>query len=286
MNENNKKSRGWLWLAPSIFIIGILSTAGFLKALQNSLAANQHPLMYYMELYQNPVFLKSLGFTIWITLVSTILSILIGWGICKVTVPYLKKASNRLIIWIPMMFPHFVWAYMVYLLVNPSGVISITLVEIGLVENRESFPLLVQDKWGIGTIITYVWKEVPFVILMLLPAYVEMDTRYKEQASLLGASKWKVFKIAELPWIAPTLLEILLILVAFIFVGYEVPALVGSSEQKALGVLLFDWFYGGNVANRPLGYALAVSLTITMGIMAWFGFRKARTMRQRLVNSA
>ena len=38
----------------------------------------------------------------------------------------------------------------------------------GLIQAPADFPLLVNDRWSIGIILTYVWKEIPFITLMLL----------------------------------------------------------------------------------------------------------------------
>ena len=39
---------------------------------------------------------------------------------------------------------------------------------VGLIESAEAFPLLINDRFGIGIMLAYVWKEIPFITLMLL----------------------------------------------------------------------------------------------------------------------
>ncbi len=49
------------------------------------------------------------------------------------------------------------------------------------------------DKWGIGIIITYVWKEIPFIILVIYAVLTNIEEKMWHLSRTLGASKTQTF---------------------------------------------------------------------------------------------
>lgn len=224
---------------------------------------------HYGKLFEEDRFFSSVLFSLTVTAISTILALVIGLAIVKAFAPLLKENKYKLIVWIPMLVPHFVWAYLVYLLFNQSGFFSNVSGMLGWIDDRSQFPILVQDRGGIGIILTYVWKEVPFVTLMLLPVYATLSDKYKEVASLLGAGPYQAFRAAEWPLIFPVFIETGAILFAFIFTAFEVPQLLGVTSPQMLAILAYDWFYSGSWNDRPLAFASLVLTGLGIGIFMW-----------------
>lgn len=224
---------------------------------------------HYQELIAEDRFISSVLFSLMVTSISTILALVIGLGIVKAFSPLLKDNKHQLLVWIPMLVPHFVWAYLVYLLFNQSGFFSNVAGLLGWIDDRSQFPIVVQDRNGVGIILTYVWKEVPFVTLMMLPVYATLSKRYKEVASLLGAGPYQAFWVAEWPLIFPVFIETGAILFAFIFTAFEVPQLLGVTSPQMLAILAYDWFYSGSWSDRPLAFASLVLTGLVIGIIMW-----------------
>ncbi|MCA1061523.1 ABC transporter permease subunit [Rossellomorea aquimaris] len=224
---------------------------------------------HYQELIVEDRFISSVLFSLMVTSISTILALVIGLGIVKAFSPLLKDNKHKLLVWIPMLVPHFVWAYLVYLLFNQSGFFSNVAGLLGWIDDRSQFPIVVQDRNGVGIILTYVWKEVPFVTLMMLPVYATLSKRYKEVASLLGAGPYQAFWVAEWPLIFPVFIETGAILFAFIFTAFEVPQLLGVTSPQMLAILAYDWFYSGSWSDRPLAFASLVLTGLVIGIIMW-----------------
>ena len=68
----------------------------------------------------------------------------------------------------PLTIPHLVAAVGVLMLVSQSGLLARTAFQIGLISDSSQFPILVFDDLGIGIILVYIWKEVPFIGLIAL----------------------------------------------------------------------------------------------------------------------
>ena len=137
-----------------------------------------------------------------------------------------------------------------------------------LIQETSRFPVLVNDKNGLGIIVTYLWKEIPFVLLMSMPVYRRMDWRYEDVVRTLGGGQWQVFKTVEWPALLPVLVETGIILFAFIFSAFELPYLLGVTYPKMISVMAYQWFYEGSWSNRPLAMALMTVSTVMVLIVA------------------
>ncbi|MBM7579478.1 ABC transporter permease [Jeotgalibacillus terrae] len=240
---------------------------------------------YYLSLFDRRELTDGLTYSIWITVSSTVVSLITGWLIVR-SFYRLIDGNAKWLVWIPMLFPHFVWGYFVLLLLGQSGLISTALVQSGLLEDRTLFPVLVQDRSGIGIFITYVWKEIPFVILMLLPVYLQLPRQFREVNTVLGGGQRHWFKTVEWPWIKPVMFETGLIITAFIFTAYEVPGLLGVSYPQMTPVIAYDWFYSASGEERSMAFALLMLAAFILGACALTGFALMNKRRMLLSKSS
>lgn len=236
----------------------------------------------YQRVFADPSFLDSLVLSLKISLCSTfgslVLGVLMARGLCRC---FKKRASRRIFIWLPMLVPHFVAGYLVLIFFAPSGWLSALLYQLQLISAQSQIPIVVNDRAGIGIVMTYIWKEVPFVVLMLLPVYLGLNKGYEDVVHTLGGGRWQVFKTAEWPWLYPVMLETGVIIFAFIISAFEVPFLLGVTYPKMLPVLAFQWFFEGNWSSRPLVMAV---FTLTTGLilaLAYAAFRVSQRERYR-----
>ncbi|KIL48745.1 ABC transporter permease [Jeotgalibacillus campisalis] len=259
-------------LVPAFFFLLLVLYSLVMSFVESVKGPNGWTLSYYRDLFLEERLYASFGYSLSITLISTALSIVIGWALIRSFHTLIENSLGKWILWIPMLFPHFVWGYFVLLLLGQSGVLSSFLYSIGLLESRNQFPVIVQDKEGLGIIITYLWKEIPFVVLMLLPVYAQLPKQYGEVIHVLGGTKRDYFKTIEWPWVQPVLVEVFLIVTAFIFTAYEVPALLGVQYPQMTAVLAYDWFYGISWDERSYAFALLFMISIVMSLFALLSF--------------
>lgn len=243
----------------TLFFVGYGIGMSVLKSFQVN---GELTLDNYMNLFSNKSFLASLPYSLSITAISTVISIIIGIYFAKLLHHTIKNKFPKLLVWIPMLFPHFIWGYMLYLFLSQSGLLSSLLYHMGMINEMTDFPIMFREETGIGIILTYVWKEIPFVVLMLLPVFSQIDDEPSYVVKTLGGNGWDVFKTVEWPRILPVVVESAIIIFAFVLAAVEVPYLLGITHPKMLPVLAYEWFFEGDWSNRGLSYAAMVILSL------------------------
>ncbi|MGD8258674.1 MAG: ABC transporter permease subunit, partial [Desulfobacterales bacterium] len=117
------------------------------------------------------------------------------------------------------------------------------------------FPLLINDRWGIGILLAYVWKEIPFITLMILAVLRHSGMELLDVGRTLNASSWQRFRYITLPTISPSLGAACLIVFAYTFGAFEVPFLLGQTYPMMLPVWAYKNYSDVDLLARPEGIA-------------------------------
>ncbi|MFG6150443.1 ABC transporter permease [Halobacillus sp. B23F22_1] len=276
-----------LLLLPALLFL-MLPAYGLWSAFIESIKDGSNmTLTYYHQLFTSDRFLSSLWFSLYTSFTSTLVSIIIGILITRRFTHLLRSSLPRLSVWLPMLFPHLIFAYVIILIFSETGWLAQMLTVLGVLENPRDFPILTRDNYGIGIILAYIGKEVPFVILMLFPVYNAIPSSYYDVVKTLGGSRLEQFKTIEWPQISTVVMEIFFILFAFTLTAYEVPAILGTNFPEMISVLSYDWFYSGSWEDRPLAFAAMVTISFLITLMAFIGYmyvnrKRMRALRGRL----
>jgi putative spermidine/putrescine transport system permease protein len=167
--------------------------------------------------------------------------------------------------------PHIVAAVGILFLLSQSGLLSRLGAQVGLLNSPSDFPVLVRDRLGIGVILSYVWKEVPFIGVIVLAVLQSLSKDYEEIARNLGANGWQRFVHVILPLIAPALLSTSIIVFAFTFGAYEVPGILGVRYPRTLPVLSLRFFTDADLNARAEAMALSMIIAaIVIAIVAGY----------------
>jgi putative spermidine/putrescine transport system permease protein len=177
--------------------------------------------------------------------------------------------------------PHVVGAIGILYLFSQSGFFARMAWQVGLIAGPGTFPALVFDPRAIGILLHYVWKEVPFIGLVVLAQMQALGTDHESVARTLGAGRWQAFRHVLLPLILPGVLAASAIVFAFTFGSYEVPLLLGPSHPQALPVLAYRAYTDVDPAARPQAMAMAVVIALLSGAMIWAYLRAARALVRR-----
>jgi putative spermidine/putrescine transport system permease protein len=272
----------WLALAPALTIIVLLLGASLAYGVSQSLGAisvigqETLSLRAYEDLFSGQgiagrEFWGSLGFSLWISLASTLISaflaLLVAFWASNSRLDTLALNSN-------LAFPHMIWAIGLLLLLSQSGLLARWAASLGLISMPAEFPVLVRDKYGIGIILSYIGKEVPFLALLVISVLQTQPQGYQLVAENLGASRWQRIRYVTLPMVAPVLLSGSLLAFAYIFSAYEVPALLGVNYPRMLPVLALRFFNDPDLNARADGMAISLVITVITLFVAWMSLRK------------
>jgi putative spermidine/putrescine transport system permease protein len=164
-------------------------------------------------------------------------------------------------------------------LLSQSGLLSRLGAQVGLLDGPSDFPIVVRDRLGVGIILSYVWKEVPFIGVIVLAVLRSLSRDYEDIARTLGANGWQRFIYVILPLIAPALLSTSIIVFAFTFGAYEVPGILGVRYPRTLPVLSLRFFTDADLNARA--EAMALSMIITAIVMVLVAAYMWLTRRDR-----
>lgn len=261
-----------LMLAPALLLLGGLFLTGLGLTLLRSfrylpaLGLTQPDLAAYTAILTAPGFLKSLALSLWIAFASTLIAATLALGaalLLRQTFP--GRALISFLVQLNLTIPHIVGAIGILYLVSQSGSFARIAHAAGLIATPAEFPILTQDPYAIGIILLYVWKELPFITLILLANLQTLDEDHEAVARSLGASRWQAIRHVLLPMLLPGLATASALVFAFAFGAYEVPLVLGAHAPKALPVLAWQAWTDTDLATRPEAMAMAVVIAV-MGL--------------------
>lgn len=225
----------------------------------------------YRALAGRPNLVPSILISFRIAAVSTALAVVFGLGLAVL----LREAGARwrTALQASLPVPYLVAAIAVLWTLSPSGSLSRLLAAIGGLDSRAAFPVIVQDAWGIGSVIAYTWKATPFVAMIVLAALDGLDEQLEATARTLGVGALLRSRLIVWPHVRPSLFIAAALVFAFTFGAYEVPLVLGATFPPALPLLAHRLYAQPDIALRPQAFALALAVTaIGLGALA-LGYR-------------
>lgn len=272
-----------LLLAPAMSLILVLFFGGVAVGVMRSfnwmpvIGLTEPNLDAYRAVLTDPDFLRSFGLTLYIAVASTLISAVIAIAAALLLRrSFVGRGAVNFLFQLNLTVPHIVGAIGILYLFSQSGFFARMAFHIGLIARPAEFPALVFDPFAIGIILQYVWKEVPFIGVILLAQMQALGTDYESVARSLGASRWQAFRHVLLPLILPGVLSASVIVFAFTFGAYEVPLLLGASHPQALPVLAYKTYTDVDLAARPQAMAMAVVIALLSALMIWAYLRATR----------
>ncbi len=264
-----------LLLAPALAVVVVLFGGGLVQAVAQSLGFQPFlpprglSLDAYRALATDPAVRASIGITLRVALLATVASAVLG-----VAAALLVRSLGRSrpafagLLQVTLPLPHAVAALAMILLLSQAGMVSRLAAATGLVDGPAGFPALVQDAFGWGIVISYVWKEAPFVAVIVLAALNRGVTDLEDAARALGAGAWQRLQHVLIPVLAPALGSASVLVFAFTLGSYEVPYLLGRPYPATLPVVAYQQFRDPDLAARPLAMAIAVLTAALVGASA------------------
>jgi len=261
---------------PVIIVLLSLFVSGILMGLAQSLGyfpvvgLKEVTLKYYKEVLTDKGFLSSLKFSLYISFISSIMAVIVGTLLAYLIVKNKHRRGIEEIIYkLPIIVPHSVAALLVYNVLSQSGVLSRILYNLGLIGDQSQFPTLLFDKKGMGIIIAYLWKEIPFIAMVVYTILNNINDKLEEVALNLGANRRQVFMYILLPLIMPSIASSFIIIFAFSFGAFEIPYLLGPTNPKVLPVKAYVEYINPDLTNRPYSMVINMTLTFVSFVLVW-----------------
>jgi putative spermidine/putrescine transport system permease protein len=240
-------------------VAGVIQSLGYLPML----GMTEITLRHYVDTLTDPRFYAALGLTFAIAAASTLLAALVAVLAAMV----LRKSfwGSRVVTFLyqlPLPVPHLVAAAGLVMLLGQSGLVARTLHSAGLIDQPGDFPPIFFDRSSIGIVLVYVWKEAPFIGLVLLALLKGVALDYEEIAGTLGAGAWQRFRYVLLPLMLPGIVSTSVIVFAFMFGSFEIPLLLGARYPEVLPVMAYRLYVDPDLSRRPEAMTIGVLISL------------------------
>jgi multiple sugar transport system permease protein len=150
---------------------------------------------------------------------------------------------------------------------------------LGLLGVSERINWLLSSAWSpVAIVITDVWKNVGFYILVFLGGLQGISRDYYEAAEVDGATGWQQFRSITVPLLTPTILFLLVISVIGALQIFDQPNILTSGGPGDATRTIVMYIYEQGFKFFDMGYAstLALSLFVIILILTIIQFRLSR----------
>ena len=239
------------WLLPIVRLIALPADKGW---------------QTYFVVLTEAKYLASLLNTLLLSLAVTALTLVLGAavGIFLARTRFIGRRVLISLLTLPLSFPGVIIGFFVILLGGRQGAIATLADSLGLGRWTFAYGL-------VGLFLAYLYFSLPRAIASYAAAAEAMDRALEEAARSLGASRWHIIRDVWLPELAPTTLACGAIVFATAMGAFGT-AFTLASKFEVIPITIYNEFT--NYAN----FALAASLSITLGLVTWAALALARRL--------
>ncbi len=264
----NEKIKILFMLLPFLLLVSGVLFLGIVEMIEQSLeyipylSMDEISLKYYKEVLTDKNFYSALKLTFYLGTVPTIFSVFFGTLFAIQVYFKEKKSKINLILQAPIIIPYSVYAFFVIILFMQTGLIARIFHCFNIIENPNDFPLLIYDDNGIGILIVYFLKQVPFVYFIVSSALLKVDPKIIQASYNLGANRFQTVIQVILPMIKSSIFTSLLLCFAFNFGSFEVPYILANPKNDTLPLLAYKKYISTNIEARSYSMVINTLLLV------------------------
>ena len=147
--------------------------------------------------------------------------------------------------------------------IGPAGLITMYLrTEFGINLRLYGWNLLSST----GLIITYLFFQIPLMILIITPALEGLKREWREAADILGATRLQYWRMVAFPILFPSILGTMALLFANAFGAVATAIALTGPSLNIAPILLYAQIRGDVLGSPNLGYALAFGMIVITGL--------------------
>ena len=251
-------------VAPALLVVGlffvvplVLSAVGAFRSTEGAFT-----LAHFAKALD--LYTRDLLFTIEIVVLSTLLIAAVAIAIAGYLTLGEHPRAVAILRWLyrwPLFIPFVVAGQIMRTFLAKNGMLNHVLIGSGLIEPISAQSML---DWR-GIVVAFVWKQAPFVTLLLAGAMAALERQHIEAARNLGAPRWRVLVDIVLPQVRGTLLVGLVLSFVAMLSVLSVPLMINPNSPTMITV---DVAYR---INTFADYAVANALCLLSLLLAAFG---------------
>ena len=265
------RMRNLLALAPATLVIALLfggALAGAVRASLLPLGDEASPDAW-RRLFAAPEFFDAVWFTLRLAVMSTLIS-------AALAVPLALRVRRsgplvRSLLALPVPVPHLLVAVVAVLWLAPGGLAERLLGGLPIT--------LTRDEAGLGIVAVYVYKETPFLLVLLLAALGRGHAEREEATAALGLTALQRLRWVTWPTIRAPLVLGSTVIFAYVMGAFEVPLAVGPTYPQTLAEYAYASTQGDLIAGQGTAAAtLLLTACASLGLAA-VAIRAARDVQ-------
>jgi len=268
-----KKNFSFLYLLPQLFFTGLFLLALFLGLWDSFTVEGHASIAHYKEIFTRGDTLPSIFYTLRISFLSSLFTLLLAI-LCSFLILHFSEKWDSLksILQLAIIMPHSLVALFLLFFLSQNGFMARIFYALKLISDQSAFPEFVYDRFGVGVILGYIWKELPFMLFFALPLAYSVDGKLGEAARTMGASPLYSFFFITLPLSIRQYLAAFFIIFSFSFGSFDLPYLLGNTTERALSVLAYQELQRGFM-NRPTALSYNGIMLLFSLLLSFFYFR-------------
>lgn len=259
---------GPLWLAaPALAFVAVFLLLPMLRLIGLSfqdLDTAAFTLSHYQKLTDTPVYLRILGITFRIALLTAVFSVLLGYPVASWLANLPDRSRNKwlFLVLLPFWTSYLVKTFAWMIMLGDKGLINSILTSSGMAE--DSLSLMYNE---LGVIIGMVHAMMPLAILTMVPVMANIDGRLSLAAGSMGARRSQRFWLIEFPLAMPGVAAGGLLTFITSLGFFIVPAYLGGRGQTMLAQIIIVQVQ--ELVNWAFAAVLSVMLVAAALVAIW-----------------
>ena len=249
-----------LFMAGALFVLGVMSFRGYEPGGRGILETWE--LTHYTAFLSDPFFLnvlwRSLVISAAVTLVCIILAFPLAYWLSRLRGT--ARAVLYLAVLIPLLTSAVVRTFGWMILLANNGFLNKSLIAIGITDS----PVRMMYN-EVGIIIALAEVLLPFMVLALDAALLNIDRQLYDAARNLGAGAVRIFWQVTLPLSMPGVVSGSVLVFSLAISAYVTPALIGGPRVPVMSTTIYQ--QGIALLNWPFGAAIAFILLATLIVL-------------------
>jgi putative spermidine/putrescine transport system permease protein len=263
----SNRLRAWLIATPALLLVFIFLGLPVLSTFVTTFGDPKGPLSTYSAFFNSRFRMTVLWRTMEVALITTIISVAIGFVTAWVVARVPSRLKSLLIIAavFPLLTGVVVRSFAWLVILGKNGILNNFLLSIGVIS--EPFSMLYTQG---SVIVAMVYLFVPLMILTLVGVLEGIPKDLTDAAASLGATPTAAFRQVVFPMAVPGLIVGAVLVFTGSFTSYATPQLLGGERQMMMGTFLyqramvtFDWVGASTIATVMVVVTLATVLVMS-----------------------
>lgn len=275
LKELRSSLPGYICILPTIAVLVVFLYIPFINAFRISLynykgygdMTDFVGIANYVKSWNDPRFWMAFGHTFKLVACDIVFSLLIAFFFAYQLFRGIKgKNIFNTILFIPYLISMVVVGCIWKTIYNPDiGPLNQILDAVGLGSLTHSW---LSDTGTVmnAIIVTWIWRTIPFNLLILYANLMTLPNDYLEAADIDGANTWKKLRYVILPYMAPTFVTLMVLSITNDLRCFDLVHVMSAGGPGGASEVLTTYIYQKAFSQNRFGQASAASI-IMMAVM-------------------